>query len=40
MTGDPLLPGMSEAAAETDRGREIWIEKYRPQTLDEVVGHE
>jgi replication factor C small subunit len=30
---------MSEAAAE-DRGREIWIEKYRPQTLDEVVGHE
>ncbi|MFO7925115.1 MAG: replication factor C small subunit [Halobacteriota archaeon] len=30
---------MSEAAAE-DRGREIWIEKYRPQTLDDVVGHE
>ena len=30
---------MSEAAAE-DRGREIWIEKYRPQTLEEVVGHE
>ena len=30
---------MSEAAAE-DRGREIWIEKYRPQTLDEVVGHD
>ncbi|MEF8915090.1 AAA family ATPase, partial [Natronomonas sp.] len=31
---------MSEAAAESDHGREIWIEKYRPQTLDEVVGHE
>ena len=30
---------MSEAAAE-DRGREIWIEKYRPRTLDEIVGHE
>ena len=30
---------MSEAAAE-DRGREIWIEKYRPQSLDDVVGHE
>ena len=30
---------MSEAAA-TDRGREIWIEKYRPQSLDEVVGHD
>ncbi len=30
---------MSEAAA-TDRGREIWIEKYRPQTLEEVVGHD
>ena len=30
---------MSEAAAE-DRGREIWIEKYRPQALEEVVGHD
>jgi len=30
---------MSEAAAE-DSGREIWIEKYRPQTLEDVVGHE
>jgi replication factor C small subunit len=30
---------MSEAAAE-DTGREIWIEKYRPQALEEVVGHE
>jgi len=30
---------MSEAAAE-ETGREIWIEKYRPQALDDVVGHE
>ena len=30
---------MSEAAAE-DTGREIWIEKYRPQSLDTVVGHD
>ena len=30
---------MSEAAAE-DTGREIWIEKYRPQSLDSVVGHD
>ena len=29
---------MSEAAAE-ETGREIWIEKYRPQTLEDVVGH-
>ncbi|WP_435197529.1 replication factor C small subunit [Natronomonas sp. EA1] len=28
---------MSEAA---ERGREVWIEKYRPQTLDEVAGHD
>ncbi|WP_255198187.1 replication factor C small subunit [Halorarius litoreus] len=31
---------MSEAAEGTERGREVWIEKYRPQTLDEVAGHE
>ncbi len=31
--------GMSEAAAD-DTGREIWIEKYRPQSLADVVGHE
>ena len=30
---------MSEAAAE-GTGREIWIEKYRPQRLEDVVGHE
>ncbi len=30
---------MSEAVAE-DRGREIWIEKYRPDTLEEIVGHD
>ncbi|WP_336360549.1 replication factor C small subunit [Haladaptatus sp. ZSTT2] len=32
---------MSEADTESRAGREeIWIEKYRPQTLDDVVGHE
>ncbi|MDS0295849.1 replication factor C small subunit [Halogeometricum luteum] len=32
---------MSEAAdAEGTTGREIWIEKYRPQTLDDVYGQE
>jgi replication factor C small subunit len=36
---------MSEAAeSESEdggsRGREVWIEKYRPQTLEDVVGHE
>ncbi|MFC6796689.1 MULTISPECIES: replication factor C small subunit [unclassified Haladaptatus] len=32
---------MSEADANSRAGREeIWIEKYRPQRLDEVVGHE
>ncbi len=30
---------MSEAEG-SPAGREIWIEKYRPQTLDEVYGHE
>ncbi len=30
---------MSEAATRAGRG-EIWIEKYRPQTLSEMVGHE
>ncbi|PSQ10418.1 replication factor C small subunit [Halobacteriales archaeon QS_5_70_15] len=33
---------MSEAT-DTDapaRGREVWIEKYRPQRLEDVVGHE
>jgi replication factor C small subunit len=28
---------MSEAQPE---GREVWIEKYRPESLDEVLGHE
>lgn len=34
--------GMSEAAESGDApaGREIWIEKYRPQTLDDVYGQE
>jgi len=34
---------MSEAddgEAESSPGREVWIEKYRPQTLDDVYGHE
>ncbi|MFC6786959.1 replication factor C small subunit [Halobaculum halobium] len=35
---------MSEAddgeAAESTPGREVWIEKYRPQTLEDVYGHE
>ena len=32
---------MSEAAeSEGSRGREVWIEKYRPQTLEDVVGHD
>jgi replication factor C small subunit len=31
---------MSEATSEGPSGREIWIEKYRPQTLDDVHGHE
>ena len=34
---------MSETAEdgeESPQGREVWIEKYRPQTLDDVGGHE
>ncbi len=30
---------MSEAESEPGRG-DVWIEKYRPQTLDEIRGHE
>ena len=29
-----------DAAAATATGREIWIEKYRPQTLDDIHGQE
>lgn len=29
---------MSEATSDSSPGREIWIEKYRPETLDEVHG--
>ena len=39
MPAGSLPPPMSEAAAERT-GREIWIEKYRPQRLKEVVGHD
>ncbi|MFB6222586.1 MAG: replication factor C small subunit [Haloarcula sp.] len=32
---------MSEAESESRAGREeVWIEKYRPQTLEDVMGHE
>ncbi|MFC7074897.1 replication factor C small subunit [Haloarcula halophila] len=32
---------MSEADSESRAGREeVWIEKYRPETLDDVMGHE
>ncbi|MFB6127155.1 MAG: replication factor C small subunit [Halolamina sp.] len=36
------VAGDDEAGAEgaATAGREIWIEKYRPQTLDEISGHE
>jgi replication factor C small subunit len=30
----------AESAEEGRRGREVWIEKYRPQRLEDVVGHE
>jgi replication factor C small subunit len=40
MAGGSGPESMSEAAEGTERGREVWIEKYRPQTLDEVLGHE
>ena len=39
MPDGSLPPPMSEAAAD-EVGREIWIEKYRPRTLEDVVGHE
>ena len=39
MPDGSLPPLMSEAAAD-EVGREIWIEKYRPRTLEDVVGHE
>ena len=30
----------AEPAAASERGREVWIEKYRPQALDDVMGQE
>lgn len=42
MFGATCGMGMSEAVESGDApaGREIWIEKYRPQTLDDVYGQE
>lgn len=45
ITATLLDTGMSDADAEADGdisiGRDsVWVEKYRPQTLNEVVGHE
>ncbi len=31
---------MSDDASEAEPGREIWIEKYRPQTLDDIKGQD
>ncbi|AEM58563.1 ATPase AAA [Haloarcula hispanica N601] len=40
-TGPRFPSSMSEAESESRAGREeVWIEKYRPQTLDDVMGHE
>jgi len=40
MTRPGYQPTMSEADQEAGGREEIWLEKYRPQTLDEVLGHE
>jgi DNA polymerase III delta prime subunit len=40
-TGPGVASDMSEADTEPRAGRdEIWIEKYRPQTLDDIIGQE
>ena len=36
---DPGEPA-ADAPAASERGREVWIEKYRPQSLDDVVGQD
>ncbi|WP_254832281.1 replication factor C small subunit [Haloglomus salinum] len=30
----------ADAPAASERGREVWIEKYRPQSLDDIVGQD
>jgi len=41
MTGRGHIPIMSEDETQSRAGREeVWIEKYRPQTLSEVAGHD
>jgi replication factor C small subunit len=41
MHGAGVTPAMSEADDESLAGREeVWIEKYRPQQLSDVAGHE
>ncbi len=41
MTSQGHIPSMSEDEPQSRAGREeVWIEKYRPQTLSEVAGHE
>ena len=36
---DPGEPAADVPAA-SERGREVWIEKYRPQSLDDIVGQD
>ena len=36
---DPGEPA-ADAPAASERGREVWIEKYRPQSLDDIVGQD
>jgi DNA polymerase III delta prime subunit len=40
MTRPGVLQSMSEAEQTAGGREEIWLEKYRPQTLSEVVGHD
>jgi replication factor C small subunit len=38
--GTEAPEGEDEGEGESPRRNEIWVEKYRPETLDEMVGHE
>jgi replication factor C small subunit len=38
--GTEAPEGEDEGEGESPRRDEIWVEKYRPETLDEMVGHE